>query len=108
MRSTITDFYRGLKKSRLDRGRPAVENREHEAVGEVVEVGRGVCQLKRGDRVMMPAAVGCGACGSCRSGDVIHCANNAGGCYGLSAKLQGVQAEAGCRSVPGKRRIRPP
>ncbi|KQT35242.1 alcohol dehydrogenase [Sphingomonas sp. Leaf412] len=66
----------------------------HEAVGEVVEVGRGVRQLRAGDRVMMPAAVGCGACRSCLSGDVIHCANGQSGCYGLSAKLQGVQAEA--------------
>lgn len=66
----------------------------HEAVGEVVEIGRGVRQLKVGDKVMMPAAVGCGACRSCLSGDVIHCANDAGGCYGLSARLQGVQAEA--------------
>lgn len=66
----------------------------HEAVGEVVEIGRGVRQLKVGDKVMMPAAVGCGACRSCLSGDVIHCANGAGGCYGLSARLQGVQAEA--------------
>lgn len=66
----------------------------HEAVGEVVEVGKAVKQLKAGDKVMMPAAVGCGACRSCLAGDVIHCANNAAGCYGLSAKLQGVQAEA--------------
>lgn len=66
----------------------------HEAVGEVVEVGRAVTQLKPGDKVMMPAAVGCGACRSCLAGDVIHCANNAAGCYGLSAKLQGCQAEA--------------
>lgn len=66
----------------------------HEAVGEVVEVGRAVKQLKVGDKVMMPAAVGCGACRSCLAGNVIHCENNAAGCYGLSAKLQGVQAEA--------------
>lgn len=66
----------------------------HEAVGEVVEVGRAVHRLKVGDLVMMPAAVGCGACRSCLSGDVIGCANDAAACYGLSAKLQGVQAQA--------------
>lgn len=66
----------------------------HEAVGEVVEVGAAVRRLKVGDKVMMSAAVGCGACASCLAGDVIHCANNAGACYGLSAKLQGAQAEA--------------
>lgn len=66
----------------------------HEAVGEVVEVGRGVTRLKVGDKVMMPAAVGCGACRPCLAGNVIACENDAAGCYGLSARLQGVQAEA--------------
>ncbi len=66
----------------------------HEAVGEVVEIGRGVSRLKIGDKVMISAAVGCGACASCLAGNVIHCANNASGCYGLSSKLQGCQAEA--------------
>ena len=66
----------------------------HEAVGEVVEVGRAVSRVKVGDLVMLPAAVGCGACRSCLAGNVIHCEFSAGGCYGLSAKLQGVQSEA--------------
>jgi 2-desacetyl-2-hydroxyethyl bacteriochlorophyllide A dehydrogenase len=66
----------------------------HEAVGEVVEVGRGVSRVKVGDKVMIPAAVGCGACRSCLSGVVGLCENNQQGCYGLSAKLQGSQAEA--------------
>lgn len=65
----------------------------HEAVGEVVEIGRGVTRIKVGDKVMMPAAVGCGACASCLAGNVANCAVGAGACYGLSAKLQGVQAE---------------
>ena len=65
----------------------------HEAVGEVVEIGRGVARVKVGDKVMMPAAVGCGACRSCLSGNVANCEFGAGACYGLSAKLQGVQAE---------------
>jgi 2-desacetyl-2-hydroxyethyl bacteriochlorophyllide A dehydrogenase len=66
----------------------------HEAVGEVVEVGRAVTRLKAGDKVMMPAAVGCGACRSCLAGVVNSCEYNAGSCYGLSAKLQGVQSQA--------------
>ena len=65
----------------------------HEAVGQVVEVGRSVTRVKVGDKVMMPAAVGCGACRSCLSGNVANCEFGAGACYGLSAKLQGVQAE---------------
>ncbi len=66
----------------------------HEAVGEVVEVGRAVQRLKVGDKVMLPAAVGCGACRSCLAGNVANCEFNMGACYGLSAKLQGSQAEA--------------
>lgn len=66
----------------------------HESVGEVVEVGRAVRRLKEGDKVMLSAAVGCGACASCLAGNVIHCENNAAGCYGLSSRLQGSQAEA--------------
>jgi len=66
----------------------------HEAVGEVVEIGRGVHRLKVGDKVMLPAAVGCGSCRSCLAGNVANCASSAGACYGLSARLQGSQAEA--------------
>lgn len=66
----------------------------HEAVGEIVEVGRGVSQLKVGDKVMIPAAVGCGACRSCLAGNVNCCEYRKGSCYGLSASLQGSQADA--------------
>lgn len=66
----------------------------HEAVGEVVEIGRAVSQLKTGDLVLLPGAVGCGACRSCLSGDVLRCAKGEGAVYGQSATLQGVQAEA--------------
>ena len=65
----------------------------HEAVGEVVEVGRAVNRVRVGDKVMMPAAVGCGACRPCLSGNVLMCENNLGACYGLSAQLQGTQSE---------------
>ena len=66
----------------------------HEAVGEVVETGREVRRVKTGDKVMISAAVGCGACRPCLGGDVLHCETGGAGCYGLSAKLQGCQAEA--------------
>ncbi len=66
----------------------------HEAVGEVVEIGRGVTRLKVGDKVMIPAAVGCGSCRPCRAGVVNLCENGMASCYGLSAQLQGSQAEA--------------
>ncbi|MDE2434981.1 MAG: alcohol dehydrogenase catalytic domain-containing protein [Sphingomonadales bacterium] len=66
----------------------------HEAVGEVVEIGRGVHRVKVGDTVMLPAAVGCGTCRSCLAGNVSNCEFGLGSCYGLSANLQGSQAEA--------------
>ena len=66
----------------------------HEAVGEVLEIGRAVSRIKVGDKVMLPAAVGCGACRSCLAGNVANCEFGAGACYGLSARLQGSQAEA--------------
>jgi 2-desacetyl-2-hydroxyethyl bacteriochlorophyllide A dehydrogenase len=65
----------------------------HEAVGEVVDVGRDVSRLKVGDPVMLSAAVGCGACGPCIAGDIVQCRNNLARCYGLSHNLEGCQAE---------------
>lgn len=65
----------------------------HEAVGEVVEIGKAVRQLKVGQKVMLSAAVGCGACDRCLAGDINHCRNNAMQCYGLSHRLEGCQAE---------------
>lgn len=66
----------------------------HEAVGEIVEIGPHVETLKVGDQVMISAAVGCGRCAACRAGDCTRCEFNATGCYGLSHKLPGCQAEA--------------
>ena len=65
----------------------------HEAVGEVVETGKGLQRLNVGDKVMIPAPVGCGNCRSCIAGNVLNCENNASTCYGLSPALQGSQAE---------------
>jgi threonine dehydrogenase-like Zn-dependent dehydrogenase len=38
----------------------------HEFMGEVVEVGRGVTNLQKGDRVVVPFPIACGSCFSCR------------------------------------------
>jgi 2-desacetyl-2-hydroxyethyl bacteriochlorophyllide A dehydrogenase len=65
----------------------------HEAVGEVVEAGKGVTRRKVGERVMLSAAVGCGACAPCLAGDIVQCRNNMAQCYGLSHRLEGCQAE---------------
>ena len=65
----------------------------HEAVGEIVEVGPNVRRLTPGARVMLSAAVGCGRCGKCLAGHVARCETGGAACYGLSAVLQGCQAE---------------
>src|SRR5258708_11839150 len=38
----------------------------HEAMGEVVEVGRDVKKLKQGDRVVGPSTISCGSCWFCQ------------------------------------------
>lgn len=73
----------------------------HEAVGEIVEVGKRVQNRKVGDLVMLPGAISCGACGPCRAGLLSQCVETAKPsfamferCYGLSNALQGSQAQA--------------
>jgi threonine dehydrogenase-like Zn-dependent dehydrogenase len=48
----------------------------HEFMGEVVEVGREVRNLKKGDRVVVPATIGCGRCFYCRKGLWSLCDNS--------------------------------
>jgi threonine dehydrogenase-like Zn-dependent dehydrogenase len=48
----------------------------HEFMGEVVEVGRGVRNLKVGDRVVVPFPIACGACGACEAGSFSLCENS--------------------------------
>lgn len=45
----------------------------HEAMGEVVEVGGAVKTLRRGDRVVVPFLIACGACFYCRRGLFAAC-----------------------------------
>lgn len=70
----------------------------HEAVGSVLAVGSAVTGLVEGDRVLVPASVGCTSCRHCRAGQVSRCphVNRLGtvACYGLSHALPGSQAEA--------------
>ncbi|MBV8865931.1 MAG: glutathione-dependent formaldehyde dehydrogenase [Acidobacteriaceae bacterium] len=48
----------------------------HEFMGEVVETGRGVNNLKKGDRVVVPFPIACGGCFSCQHGLFSVCENS--------------------------------
>ena len=48
----------------------------HEFMGEVVEVGPGVRNLKVGDRVVVPFPISCGACLACQAGMFSLCENS--------------------------------
>ncbi|HZQ52268.1 MAG TPA: zinc-dependent alcohol dehydrogenase [Bryobacteraceae bacterium] len=48
----------------------------HEFMGEVVEVGRGVTNLQKGDRVVVPFPIACGGCFSCKHGLFSLCENS--------------------------------
>jgi threonine dehydrogenase-like Zn-dependent dehydrogenase len=47
----------------------------HEFMGEIVETGPAVQNLKVGDRVVVPFPIACGACGQCRKGLFSTCEN---------------------------------
>ncbi len=48
----------------------------HEFMGEVVEVGPGVKNLRIGDRVVVPFPIACGACAACVEGKTSLCENS--------------------------------
>ena len=45
-------------------------------MGEVVEVGRAVKNLKVGDRVVVPFTISCGVCNACRAEAYSCCENS--------------------------------
>jgi glutathione-independent formaldehyde dehydrogenase len=71
----------------------------HENMGEVVEVGSCVTQIKVGDMVCMPFNIGCGHCKNCESGYTGFCLTmnpgTAGAAYGFAGMgpYSGGQAE---------------
>jgi threonine dehydrogenase-like Zn-dependent dehydrogenase len=48
----------------------------HEMMGEVVELGKGVKNLKVGDRVVVPFPIACGACNACKREEYSLCENS--------------------------------
>ena len=48
----------------------------HEFMGEVVETGSAVTNLKRGDRVVVPFDIACGDCSPCKKGFYSACDNS--------------------------------
>jgi len=68
----------------------------HEFVGVVEDVGPGVRSIRRGDRVLVSALVGCGNCSFCRGGLWSGCTTLGTGqnVFGFSRALPGGQAEA--------------
>jgi threonine dehydrogenase-like Zn-dependent dehydrogenase len=48
----------------------------HEFMGEVVETGKGVTNLKKGDRVVVPFPIACGRCNNCKNELYSVCENS--------------------------------
>src|SRR4051812_17760857 len=60
----------------------------HEFMGEVVEVGKQVKNIRIGDRVVVPFPIACGACANCRRGLTSICENSNPNAY-QAEKLMG-------------------
>ena len=57
----------------------------HEFMGEIVEVGPAVTNLRAGDRVVVPFPIACGACESCLRGETSSCDNSNPNAYMVEA-----------------------
>jgi 2-desacetyl-2-hydroxyethyl bacteriochlorophyllide A dehydrogenase len=74
----------------------------HEFAGEVIERGRGVTNLRPGDRVAVAPMRGCGHCDRCRGGEPAWCAKMRliGGGYAEFAAVAGRQCRALSDELP--------
>ncbi|MEU5763101.1 alcohol dehydrogenase catalytic domain-containing protein [Nocardia sp. NPDC047648] len=71
----------------------------HEPMGRVIETGSAVTGLTRGDRVVIPFQISCGACYMCRTGLPTQCETTQVRKYGCGAALFGYSKLYG--QVPG-------
>ena len=62
----------------------------HEFVGEIIQTGKNVKNLKIGDRVSANCITFCGECGFCKRGFINNCIN---GGWEIGCKIDGCQAE---------------
>ncbi len=62
----------------------------HEGVGVVEEIGAGVTQFKKGDKVLVSCITSCGKCDYCKKGMYSHCRN---GGWILGNMIDGTQAQ---------------
>ena len=69
----------------------------HEAIGEVVEIGKAIVSHKVGDRILVAGGAGCGNCKRCLRGEFNLCENIIHGkgslAFGISPYLNGGHAE---------------
>ena len=73
---------------------PAMEKGDilgHEFMGEIVEVGKEVTNLKKGDRVVVPFTISCGHCFFCEKGMFSLCDNSNPNAW-LAEKMYGFSA----------------
>src|SRR5436305_1303359 len=60
----------------------------HEFMGEIVETGKGVSNLKKGDRVVVPFPIACGRCTNCKN-ELYSICENSNPNAGMAEKLFG-------------------
>jgi alcohol dehydrogenase len=67
----------------------------HEGVGVVEEIGKGVTQLRKGQRVVVSGVVACGNCFYCRRGQPSQCAIAGSAVFGYGKYAAGKLGELG-------------
>ena len=71
-------FHGPGKRAWEEKAKPAVTDGRilgHEGVGVVDDVGKGVSNFKKGDRVLISCITSCGGCVNCKKGMSSHCDN---------------------------------